>query len=312
MISSLRQIAQIVEEFGGLSDNDKETCFALSETRRFFAIQGLVAYTFTHLIFFIPPTKDDWSRHLPPLKVMVQRWAEFGDTTRVVSEVQPGGHKCNTQLLDGMMLLKHDVLDLAAVAALCVKGPERNPTWALLEKDLDLKDWHQQCFFDADFISRDGGGFGVVYSGNLGSRMVAVKVLKQDCHSSVYDLNEPLCKVAVVWRHVRHPNCLPFYGLCPYVIRGLNYLHSMQPHMAHGDLKPHFHCRGGRACLPYVGLKSESTFTGRTQLETVAGWLLMGRTLNYMAPELQVMQGERPDFLKHAKLRREPLESGPL
>ncbi|KAF8843048.1 hypothetical protein BDN67DRAFT_898018, partial [Paxillus ammoniavirescens] len=156
------------------------------------------------------------------------------------------------------------------------------------------------------------GGFGVVHSGDLGSRVVAVKTL--------WD-------VTIVWRYVHHPCCLPFHGLCsvpgwnrevtafvsPWmhrnnlrkylkcnpkanrtmlildVVRGLNYLYSMQPHVVHGDLKPVCFLslslgfeltypqdsilitKEGRACLAYVGLNSESTFLGRTRLETVAG-----------------------------------------
>ncbi|KIJ18507.1 hypothetical protein PAXINDRAFT_8755 [Paxillus involutus ATCC 200175] len=500
--STILRVAQIVQEFRGLSDNDKETCLALVRDTPIFP--GLVAYAFTHLILCPRPprewfTKDDWSMHLPPqktwvrrraefgdticrssyetvklelveilqklpcrgratkddwsvdlsgLKERVQRWKKYGDTVCILgyetirsdlvdilrgTKVQPGKHKCNTQLLGGTMLLEHDILNLAVVAALCVTGLVKNRIstvvnlyeanlsidlfHALLEKNLELEDWYQRCLFNTVvtlsketsycptslYLNEGAGGFGMVYSGNLSSRVVAVKVLKQGCYNSVYDLKEALWDVAIVWRHVRHTNCLPFYGLCsapgrnpevtafvsPWmhrdnlckylecnpkanrtmlildVVRGLNYLHSMQPHVVHGDLEPDsiLITEEGRACLAYVGLKSESTFPGRIQPETLAGWLLMGRTLNYMTPELykafdegagcevdnracdmyalgcttcaaytssdpfhgvspalipaQVMQGEPPDFpksviIRHAELRREPLESGSL
>ncbi|KIJ06619.1 hypothetical protein PAXINDRAFT_91731, partial [Paxillus involutus ATCC 200175] len=175
-----------------------------------------------------------------------------------------------------------------------------------------------------DLTSQDRGGFGVVYAGKFGSRMVAVKVLKQESYKDPNDFNKSLCKEAIVWRHLRHPNCLPFYGVyripgrtshdtalvSPWmhhgnlrkylqfnpnanrtmltldVVRGLHYLHSMQPHVAHRDLKPDnvLVTEQGRACLADFGFTS--TFDQGPQFHTAPGQLMMGGTMRYMAPEL--------------------------
>ncbi|KAF8836889.1 kinase-like protein [Paxillus ammoniavirescens] len=157
-----------------------------------------------------------------------------------------------------------------------------------------------------------------MYQGMLGSRMVAVKVLKPENFDA---FNESLYKEAIVWRHLHHPNCLPFYGVCsiprgmfndtalvsPWVhqgdlhkylacnptanrtmltldiIRGLSYLHSMQSHVAHGNLTPDniLITEQGRACLAYV-VQSD------TQLRTRNGQhVLGGRIRIYTAPELR-------------------------
>ncbi|KAF9241776.1 kinase-like domain-containing protein [Melanogaster broomeanus] len=266
------------------------------------------------------------------------------------------------------MLLKQDVLDLAALAALCVAGPEKSrilnvETYqanslidlfhALLETNVTLEEWYQRCFFNAfvklskktgycptslylsegsvEIISvQNQGGFGVVHQGRFGSCTVAVKELKRDAFKSAYDFQKNICKEAIVWRHLRHPNCLPFYGIynipgrmpqvtalvSPWmqqgtlrgylesnphanrtmlildVVRGLNYLHSMQPHVAHRDLKPDniFITRAGRACLADFGLVS--TFDADTQFRTATNQLAMGGTRCYMAPELHAAETE--------------------
>ncbi|KIK80018.1 hypothetical protein PAXRUDRAFT_833784 [Paxillus rubicundulus Ve08.2h10] len=173
--STKSQVAQIVREFEGLSDNDKETCLGMVQDVPI--LPGLVAYTFTHLIrcprrrWFI---KDDWSMELSILKECIQRWKKYDDTVCILNykairsnlvdilrgtKVLPGRYKCNMKLLDGTMLLEHDILNLAAVAALSVTGPKKDRILtvvnryeanlsidlfhALLEKELGLGDWYQ-------------------------------------------------------------------------------------------------------------------------------------------------------------------------
>ncbi|KIJ04270.1 hypothetical protein PAXINDRAFT_22448 [Paxillus involutus ATCC 200175] len=253
--STKSQVARIVREFEGLSDNDKETCLGM--VRDVPILPGLVAYTFTHLNRCPRRgwiTKDDWSMELSDLKERVQRWKKYGDTACILgyktirsdlvdilrgTKVLPDKHKCNTQLLDGTMLLEHDILNLAAVAALCVTGPEKNRILtvvnlyeanlsidlfhALLEKDLELEDWYQRCLFNTvvtlsketsycptslylsegavrDLTSQDRGGFGVVYAGKFGSRMVAVKVLKQESYKDSNDFNKVRIDLSRGWR----------------------------------------------------------------------------------------------------------------
>ncbi|KAF9227104.1 hypothetical protein BS17DRAFT_694961, partial [Gyrodon lividus] len=60
-----------------------------------------------------------------------------------------------------------------------------------------------------DLVSQAQGGFGLVHKGNFGSRIVAVKALNRDIYTSFYAFK----KEAIVWRYLRHPNCLPFYGV---------------------------------------------------------------------------------------------------
>ncbi|KIJ68018.1 hypothetical protein HYDPIDRAFT_25467 [Hydnomerulius pinastri MD-312] len=377
--STKSQIAQIVREFKGLSPKATETCLAYVQDMPIFP--GLVAYTFTHLNlcarrgwFF----KDDWSAHLTDLNDCVRRWSSHGDTWCILSydtirsallrilratRVEPDdGHKCNMRLLDGTMLLKHDIDNLAALAALSVVGLDRDKVLevqgyqtetlidlfdSLLGTDDALEEWYRRCFFDAlvsltkktgycpaslyltensvsDLISQSQGGFGLVYKGNLGSRIVAVKALKREAYRTLHDFRKDLCKEAIVWRHLRHPNCLPFYGVyfiqgqdlettalvSPWMskgtlrkylecnpnanrtmlildmVRGLSHLHSMKPHVAHRDLKPDnvLITSKGRACLADFGFAS--AFDDEPQFHTVASQIVTGGTINYMAPEL--------------------------
>ncbi|EIW83555.1 kinase-like protein [Coniophora puteana RWD-64-598 SS2] len=122
----------------------------------------------------------------------------------------------------------------------------------------------------------------------------------------------------IVWRQLRHPNILPFYGvfkesdrinlvsplmrngcLTSYlkenpqanrfrlmldIVRGLEYLHTMKPTIVHGDMKGEniLITASGRACLADFGLAAskDSQNALQTMRERHSG------TLNYMAPEL--------------------------
>lgn len=123
-------------------------------------MQGLVAYTYTHLIA-CPRRRwlsgDDWSGRVSELKHQVRSWTESGDIGCILScdsiknrlleilravhillfldlsnlaesfqtRVGPEEHKCNSKLLNGTMVLDHDILNLTALVALCITGPQK-------------------------------------------------------------------------------------------------------------------------------------------------------------------------------------------
>ncbi|KAG6375569.1 kinase-like domain-containing protein [Boletus reticuloceps] len=371
------EVVKIVKEFEGLECSDKETCLELVQKVPIFP--GLVAHTYTHLIacprsgWF---SKDDWSGRVSELKRVVDSWSQSGDIQCILScnsiknrllevlrAVRPEKHKCNSALLNGTMMLNCDILNLAALVALCITGPQKKDILDqrgaqvevlvellhnLLETSVGLEEEYRRHFFNPliqfskesgycprgiylkegtikGLVSESQGGFGFVYKGKIGSRLVAVKALKRDVHISLPEYNKQVSKEAIIWRHLRHPNCLPMYGVyrmatdgpnisvalvSPWmdqgtlfrylernpnadrtqlildVVRGLDYLHSMQPHVAHRDIKPDniLITSKGRACLADFGLVS--AFDTDDHFHTAPSQIIMGGTYNYMAPEI--------------------------
>ncbi|KAF9241775.1 kinase-like domain-containing protein, partial [Melanogaster broomeanus] len=145
-------------------------------------------------------------------------------------------------------------------------------------------------------------------------------------------------RTSVVWRNVAHINCLPFYGVVsvhdglprtclvspwmekgdlskylqknPDALRlpllvdiasGLEYLHTMQPTIVHGDLKGLniFVTASERACLADFGLATahDSQVAVATTTHGVSG------THGYMAPEL-IEARENPSLFPQIDLRR--------
>ncbi|KAH0828069.1 kinase-like domain-containing protein [Lanmaoa asiatica] len=338
------EIETIVKEFKGFSCSDKETCLEL--VRKVPIFPGLVAYTYTHLIAC--PRALDKVRLLEILRA---------------TKVRPEEHKCNSALLNGTMVLNYDILNLAALAALCITESEKDDILDerraqveklvelfhnLLEANVELEEWYRRHFFNAlillskesgycprsiylakdtisGLVSVSRGGFGLVYKGKVGPRPVAVKALMRDGRVNLPEYKKKLSKEAIVWRHLRHPNCLPLYGIynmpmdgpsisvalvSPWmnqgtlfeylehnpkanriqlildVVHGLDYLHSMQPHIAHRDIKPDniLITRKGRACLADFGLVS--TFDTDDHFHTATSQVVMCGTSNYMAPEI--------------------------
>ncbi|KAG8215225.1 kinase-like domain-containing protein [Butyriboletus roseoflavus] len=353
------EVVKIVNQFEGFACNDKETCLELVSMAPIFP--GLVAYAYTHLVAC--PRRgwvstEDWSDRVSELKQLVERWSKYGDTECILSydtirnrvfeilrvtEVRPEEHKCNAALLNGTMVLNYDILNLAALAAQCITGSRKKDILdersvqigklvelfhILLEADVELEEGYRRYFFNAlimfskesgycprgiylakgtisGLVSESQGGFGFVYKGK--------------------EYKKQLSKEAIVWRHLRHPNCLPLHGIyimptdgrnisyalvSPWmdqgtlseylehnakanrtklildVVRGLNYLHSMQPHVAHRDIKPDniLITRKGHACLADFGLVS--TFDTDDHFHTATSRVVMGGTRNYMAPEI--------------------------
>ncbi|KAJ7619293.1 kinase-like domain-containing protein [Roridomyces roridus] len=162
-----------------------------------------------------------------------------------------------------------------------------------------------------------GGGFGDVYRARYEGRNVALKHMRHFLRGSqLRDIRLRLCREALVWKDLNHPNILPFIGidretfpnsLCmvsPWmengtvlkyldvhgranvnkllfeIAQGIQYLHSRN--VVHGDL------RGANilikedwvACLADFGLSSFTDTTSKTHTSNRAG------SLYWMAPEL--------------------------
>ncbi|KAF9027775.1 kinase-like domain-containing protein, partial [Rhodocollybia butyracea] len=111
------------------------------------------------------------------------------------------------------------------------------------------------------------------------------------------------CNEALLWRQLRHPNVLPFFGVnttlfgfclvSPWmsngdiikeIANGLNYLHSLKPPVVHGDVRGANILMNddGHCCLADFGLAIASKSTG---LLTTTGHGTRG-AIRWMAPEL--------------------------
>ncbi|KAH7888970.1 kinase-like domain-containing protein [Phlebopus sp. FC_14] len=255
------------------------------------------------------------------------------DLLRVLQDSQADRHVCNDKLVAGNRLHALDIHNLGALLVMYssdqdranmfygLEGEEAQVILDLLQALLDLKSdridaWYKRRFLDAvirlskrsrlypqsllinDVENRTPtnkrGGFGLIYKGNLRGRVVAVKELHA-AYCTPDQLMKYICAEAVVWRNVRHANCLPFYGvvrindggstsclvspwmeegtLLDYlfanpdaprlplgfdIASGLEYLHGMQPTIVHGDLKGLniFVTASRRACLADFGFAS--------------------------------------------------------
>ncbi|KAG2154481.1 kinase-like domain-containing protein [Suillus bovinus] len=161
------------------------------------------------------------------------------------------------------------------------------------------------------------GGFGLIYQGKLNGRLVAVKKVLEG-RRSPEQFHKSFSNEAVIWYHMRHDNCLPFYGVYVFddawclvspwmtdghvnhylrghpdadryplildVARGLKYLHSMEPAVSHGDLKGVniLITSSGRACIADFGIVTARD--SRIQMTTTTSGVI--GTLHFMAPEL--------------------------
>lgn len=164
------------------------------------------------------------------------------------------------------------------------------------------------------------GGYGLIYQGKLNGRLVAVKKVLEG-NRSPEQFHKSFSNEAVIWYYVRHANCLPFYGIyvddgaektwclvSPWmtdghvnhylkehrdadryplildVARGLEYLHSMEPAVSHGDLKGVniLITSSGRACIADFGIVTARD--SHIQMTTASSGVI--GTLNFMAPEL--------------------------
>ncbi|KAF9060402.1 hypothetical protein BDP27DRAFT_1301860 [Rhodocollybia butyracea] len=172
-----------------------------------------------------------------------------------------------------------------------------------------------------------GGGYADIWRGKIGDQAVCLKVLRMYLESDEQirqKLESDFCHEALLWRQLRHPNVLPFFGVnttlfgfclvSPWmsngdivmylknhpdhnrrsvimeIADGLNYLHSLKPPVVHGDVRGANILMNddGHCCLADFGLAIASESTG---LLTTTGHGTRG-AIRWMAPEL-IHTGER-------------------
>ncbi|KAJ8083217.1 hypothetical protein PM082_009089 [Marasmius tenuissimus] len=172
------------------------------------------------------------------------------------------------------------------------------------------------------------GGFGDVWKGSIGasSMLVCLKVVKVYLKSDLVKLTNEYLREAILWRQLKHPNVLPFFGiyrlehtqqLClisPWIEKGnlveflkatkredvdhytlvydvtsgLAYLHSRK--IVHGDLKGLnilITC-SFRACIADFGL---SRIIDTNDLQITTSTTRPVETARWLAPELLVGSG---------------------
>ncbi|THU78618.1 kinase-like protein, partial [Dendrothele bispora CBS 962.96] len=171
------------------------------------------------------------------------------------------------------------------------------------------------------------GGFGEIWKGLIGGRIVCLKVVKIYGNSDVQKLLKEFRKEAILWRQFNHPNVLPFLGLyfldsskqricliSPWmemgnlrqyldkhgegpidyfalafdITCGLSYLHEKK--VVHGDLKGDniLITSSGRAAIADFGLARKSDTLRLTSLST--SHHVKGST-RWLAPECLLENG---------------------
>lgn len=257
-------------------------------------------------------------------------------------------HICNQSFAGQSRLHALDIQDIGALIASCstdsfatsqLTGLKDDKAQSMLDllqtllvmKSDQLEGWYKSWFLDAIIqLSRKSGHFpqslrlrqidnlrptslhggsASISQGELFGRLVAVKEIQAVGRTTEQFLKDVSNK-AVVWCHVQHASCLPFYGVFHFddgaprtwlvspwmenghlnaylqrlgtdvdctplildIARGLEYLHGMQPTIVHGDLKGDniLITSSGRACLANFGVASTQDFG----------------TTYFMAPEL--------------------------
>lgn len=290
---------------------------------------------------------------LPNLKTMKD------GLVHILQRSQVGTHICNTGLINDIKL--HD-LDINNVGALIVEHitSEKRDNWHtfyaddnaqfmvdilqnLLAARFEIVEKYRRYLVNAVIkLSRKSGrfpqslqlrciqdikrtdfrgGFGLIYQGKLNGRLVAVKKVLEG-NRSRQEFDKSFSNEAVIWYHVQHANCLPFYGVYVFdddaektwclvspwmkdghvnhylkehrdadryplildVARGLEYLHSMDPAVTHGDLKGVniLMTSSGRACIADFGIVKARD--PNNQMTTTSSDVI--GTSHFMAPEL--------------------------
>ncbi|KAJ8077777.1 hypothetical protein PM082_002210 [Marasmius tenuissimus] len=80
-----------------------------------------------------------------------------------------------------------------------------------------------------------GGGFGDVWKGKIGEDIVCLKVVKGYFGDDLEKLTKDYMREAIVWKHLSHPNLLPFLGMY-YLDENREDLCLVSPWMDKGDL----------------------------------------------------------------------------
>lgn len=269
----------------------------------------------------------------------------------ILTQTQVKLHVCNQSLTGQSRLHALDIQDIGALIASFstdshttsqLTGLKDDKAQSMLDllqtllvmKSDQLEEWYKCRFLDIIWqLSRKSGHFpqslrlrridnlrptslhggsASISQGELLGRIVAVKEIRAVGRTTEQFLKDVSNK-AVVWYHVQHASCLPFYGIfyfddgaprtclvtpwmkdgnlnaylqrtdadcAPLILdiaRGLEYLHVMQPTIVHGDLKGDniLISHSGRACLANFGV----------------GFTQDSETSYFMAPELVEARG---------------------
>ncbi|KAF9267918.1 kinase-like protein, partial [Marasmius fiardii PR-910] len=80
-----------------------------------------------------------------------------------------------------------------------------------------------------------GGGFGDVWKGSIGKRIVCLKVVRAYILSDVKQLLKEYMQEGIIWKQLKHPNLLPFMGLY-YLDKSKGQLSLISPWMEKGNL----------------------------------------------------------------------------
>ncbi|KAG1751313.1 kinase-like domain-containing protein [Suillus paluster] len=344
------QIQDLVDQFEGLDAATRHAC--IKGVRHMPIFPTLYAHVFTHLNLCAP----DKPNLLVDLENMRSNWASRDSIWCLIHfktiKDDLSGLMKQAQVNSGLHAL--DIQDIGALIASCstnshgtselftLKDDKAQSMLDLLQtllvmKSDQLEEWYKRRFLDAIIrLSRQSGRFprslqlreidnleptdlrggcGVIFKGELLGRFVAVKEIQAVGRTVKADFSNE----AVVWCHIQHASCLPFYGVfhfndgvprtclvspwmenghlnaylqrtdvdrAPLVLdiaQGLEYLHGMQPTIVHGDLKGAniLITSSGRACLADFGLATtQDSQIQQTTVVSVAG------TSSFMAPEL--------------------------
>ncbi|KAG0707059.1 kinase-like domain-containing protein [Suillus ampliporus] len=308
-----------------------------------------------NLLVDLEKMRNDWASR-DSMWCLIYFKAIKEDLSELMNQARVKFHVCNQSLTSQSRLHALDIQDIGALIASCSTDSHSTSELFTLRDDkaqsmLDLlqtlmksdqlEEWYKRLFLDAiirlsrksghfprslqlrqiDNLEPTGlhGGSGVIFKGELLGRFVAVKEI-QAVGRTVEQFLKDFSNEAVVWCHIHHASCLPFYGVfhlndgvprtclvspwmenghlnaylqrtdvdrAPLVLdiaQGLEYLHGMQPTIVHGDLKGVniLITSSGRACLADFGLAT--TQDSQIQLQTTV--ISFAGTSSFMAPEL--------------------------
>jgi len=164
-----------------------------------------------------------------------------------------------------------------------------------------------------------GGSYSDIYIGRARRQVVAVKKVRQHAFSSENEYKRNCFREADVWKSLKHPNIVPFYGasiigsmfyfISPWQSQGqimqylsanshvdrmkilyqisgaLAYLHSHTPKIIHGDISSQPNIlvsAGGQPLLCDFG----SSFRSPVTYDSASTCMYESGSLRYMAPEL--------------------------
>ncbi|KAG1721026.1 hypothetical protein EDB19DRAFT_1774603 [Suillus lakei] len=289
------QVQDLVDEFEGLDAAARQTCIKGMRCMPIFPVSGIFVMKLRRgLLVDLEKMRRDWVSR-DSMWCLMNFKAIKDVLSGLMSQAQVESHVCNQSLTSQFRLHALDIQDIGALVASCSTNSNATAQLIMLKVDeaqsmLDLlqtllvmkadqlEGWYKCQFLDAIIrLSRKSGHFPrslllLISEGELLGRFVAVKEIQAVGRTTEQFLKDFLNE-AVVWCHIQHTCCLPFYGVfhlndgaprtclvSPWmknghlnaylqrtdadraplvldIVQGLEYLHGMQPTIVHGDLK---------------------------------------------------------------------------